>query len=115
MLQKLICSVLLRKVTHTRMDAHTSLPLLGLLSEPKIIHFCRQLVTEEIDCRQFIHGMQTDNGVLLANLARRLLLNYGQIPAPHLTLIADLGRATSITGFIQVTSADGLQLLQVSF
>ena len=54
MLQKLICSVLLRKVTHTqthaRTHARTRSPFLGLLSEPKMysIFFCFSILFVEI-------------------------------------------------------------------
>ena len=58
-------------------------------------------------------GFTTESGVLLVNLVRRLLLNYGEIPAPHLKLIEELGKATSVTGFIQFTSAAGIGLLLV--
>ena len=70
----------------------------------------------EISGREFARGgLTSESGLLLGVLAQQLLMNYGEIPAPHMKLIENLGKSSSITGFIQVTGPAGLQLLQVIF
>ena len=67
MLQKLICSVLLRKVLDTHTDALTRSPLLGLLVGAKKSPETQIEITDDTDFIH-VHAQEEGLGILLVSL-----------------------------------------------
>ena len=57
--------------------------------------------------------IQSDNGLLIRSLIERLDGQHGNVPEPYLNFVADLGKFTSVCGFLQSTSNESLQYLKV--
>ena len=76
----------------------------------------RDLVADGHTTFAFLNeDITSNNGLLLRNLVQRLDTDHGLVPDPYISLIADLGKYTSVCGLLQVTQARSLQLLEVNY
>lgn len=74
----------------------------------------KQLVAGEISADDFLQeDISTHNGTLLVNMVRRLVTDYGVVPSAYMNWLEDLGKYSSVMGYLQVTGPEGLQLIQV--
>ena len=53
------------------------------------------------------------NGILIRDLVQRLDTDFGYLPDPYIKLLSDLCTRTSVSGFLQCTRAESLDILKV--
>ena len=76
----------------------------------------RELVTEDIGIGAFLNGnFNTPNGILVRDLVQRLYQDFADVPPPYQTLLSDLAKKTSVSGFLQCTRAESLEILKVKY
>ena len=76
-----------------------------------------KLVTKKMSASEFLQSdlIVSQNCQLIKSLVTTLHKKYeNSIPKEYLLFLADLGKKTSVPGFIQVTGPDALQYLEVS-
>ena len=76
-----------------------------------------KLVTNKISAAEFLESelIVSQNCQLIKSLVTTVHKKYeNTIPKEYLMFLADLGKKTSVPGFLQVTGPDGLQYLEVS-
>ena len=74
----------------------------------------RKLVNGDITANDFVASstISSENGNLLKTMIRRLIVDFGNIPKQYLHWLEDLSKFTSVAGYIQVTSRNGLDLIE---
>ena len=81
-----------------------------------ILYFIRKLVTKEIPIDEFLSDvgrMSSENGILTFNLVLGLKQQYDRIPREYSSLLDDLCKFSSISGYLQPTGPLALHLLKV--
>ena len=53
------------------------------------------------------------NGILVRDLVQRVDGDFGGLPDPYIKLLSDLCTKTSVSGFLQCTRAESLDILKV--
>ena len=71
------------------------------------------LVLGTITSEEFLIGdIESENGKLILNLVERINSQYKEVPTEYLNLISELSKATSVSGYLQVTCSEALDLLE---
>ena len=69
-----------------------------------------------MDMNTFLNAnWQTQNGILIRDLVDRVTTDFGDIPEPYMEFLGDVGKRTSVSGYLQCTRPDTLQILQVIY
>ena len=69
-------------------------------------------MTEEIRPAEFLQeDITSENGRLIKILIRRLDEVYDDIPTPYVPFLNDLGKTSSVSGLLQCTGPEALQIL----
>ena len=58
---------------------------------------------------------ETRNGRLIKTLVSRVFDDYDELPEEYVKFLSNLGKNTSVSGYLQVTSPNTLQILEVCY
>ena len=72
-------------------------------------------MTGKINTNEFISGnISSSNGQLVKTMVTRLHNSHQEVPKPYHDFLTDIGKFTSVFGYIQPTGPRALELLQVN-
>ena len=72
----------------------------------------KSMLKEDISVAEFLADPLTSaNGVLVQNMVSRIHLPEGEIPPNYKTFLKDLSEPTSVSGYLQATSQDSLNIV----
>ena len=74
----------------------------------------KQLVDGDISPQDFVssRNITTESGILIKNMVSRLISDFGEVPSAYKYWLEDLLKPTSVSGYIQVTSREGLEIIE---
>ena len=79
------------------------------------LNFFSILLTEGMPIQEYLNiQVNSPNAQLVKDLIARLYQNFGEIPESYFELLQDIAKFSSITGYMQVTTSQTLQILKVS-
>ena len=96
------------------LDAGSTFKERVFLFKKKERSLTKQLVDGDISPQDFVSSrhITTESGILIKNMVSRLISDFGEVPSAYKYWLEDLLKPSSVSGYIQVTSREGLEIIE---